>query len=1120
MAAVAALEAQRAVLGDATVDALLQPARAHLAALQAGSRDAAAPAQAQAQALRQVSILFLDVVGSTALSQQLDPEETSAVLDRALRRATATVEAHGGRVLQYAGDSLLAAFGADAAREDDAERAVLCGLALCALGREIGDEVEATFRRSGFDVRVGVHTGDVLLGGGVNDEGTIRGSNVNVAARMEQTAPVGRLRISHDTWSLVRGAFDVEAQEPLPVKGLAAPVRSYLVQSARPRATAADRRGVEGVTTPMVGRETELEVLQNAWRRVGEVGELVAISVVAEPGIGKSRLLAEFTHWLDARPERASVLQGSALPQTQAEAYGLLRDIVTRHLRIADDDSPEAGRDRIEQALTTLFDGDAGQAEANAHLLGHLIGFDWQHSPHLQGILHDPQQIRGRAFHAAAQMFRRLAVQDGRPVVLLLEDLHWADDPSLDFLADLVEVDGDVPLLMVASMRPTLAERRRDWASERPPRLRVELLPLDKRASRDLAHALLQRLPQVPDVLRDLVTGSAEGNPFYMEELVRMLIDQGAVVVGAEAHDPWQLHADRLVATRVPATLTGVLQSRLDELSPAEKGGLQQASIVGQVFWNDALVALDPQAPEYLPGLLQRGLLVAQADPALGQAGGYAFKHALLHQVVYGTVLKKERRDGHGRLARWLTAQAEEGRLRADDVLAMTAQHFELAGEALDAAQCHAGAAERATERYAHAVVLEHASRALPLLDGLAGRVEAAPALAHCRWRLLLARSQTFALLGRRPEQRADVEALAAMAEAADDDRWRAEAAGRQATLSILVDDWQAAEAQARRSLQFAREAGHDDVRLNATATLAMAARDADRLDEALALAERALSEARALGLQRQAYRLLRTLALIHESMGDELRSGEMELEALQVARATGDRAGQALGLVCEGLIAYYFGDLAQAQLSLEQGLELQRELGLRQNEAHTLTHVAAVTLDRGDAFRALALAQKSATLARSMELRGTEALALFATGEAALALGRSAEAASGFAAALAAASALSTGLQLGARAGLARARLAAGELEQALEQIEPILSHAWAEERLNYNHAPELVALTCHDVLAAANDPRAEEWLARAHQWMLTLAANIPDDARRKAHLQAAPHRRRIAALQAGRRA
>ena len=208
------------------------------------------------------------MVGSTTLSQHLDPEAIGAVLDGALARGTAVVRAHRGKVLQYAGDNLLAAFGADGAGEDDAERAVRCGLALLELGKVLGLEVQAGYNHPGFAVRVGIHTGGVLLGGGVDAEGTIRGIAVNIAARMEQAAPAGAMRISHDTYRHVRGVFDVEPQDPIRVKGIDEPIVTYLVQRAKPRAFRVLTRGIEGVETRMIGRETELAVLKHAFERL------------------------------------------------------------------------------------------------------------------------------------------------------------------------------------------------------------------------------------------------------------------------------------------------------------------------------------------------------------------------------------------------------------------------------------------------------------------------------------------------------------------------------------------------------------------------------------------------------------------------------------------------------------------------------------------------------------------------------------------------------------------------------------------------------------------------------------------------------------------------------------
>lgn len=353
-AAIAALESQRTLLGDAVVEAALGPLRDKLAALSGASDDTGPD-------LRQVTILFLDVVGSTRLSTRLDPEEVHALIDGALARFTAIVRTHGGKVLQYAGDNLLAVFGAGASREDDAERAVRCGLALL-------DDAHARHARpghDGFDVRVGLHTGGVLLGGtdGVDGAGSIRGRAVNVAARMEQLAPPGHLRISHATHALVRGLFDAERQEPVTVKGVDEPMVTYLVRGVGPARVAA--RGVEGVDTRMVARDAELLALQQAFARLAAQRRLQRIHIVGEAGLGKSRLLHEFDAWLGARAQRVVRLQARATPATQSRPYALLRDLLASWLGMADDACAEAARERFELGIVPLLGTGEARDEAD-----------------------------------------------------------------------------------------------------------------------------------------------------------------------------------------------------------------------------------------------------------------------------------------------------------------------------------------------------------------------------------------------------------------------------------------------------------------------------------------------------------------------------------------------------------------------------------------------------------------------------------------------------------------------------------------------------------------------------------------------------------------------------------
>jgi len=1135
-AGIQAFEAQRSLLGDAVVDMAVAPLKAKLAALIAPP---AAPVE-PAQALKQVSILFLDVVGSTTLSQRLDPEAISAVMDDALARGTAVVQTHRGKVLQYAGDNLLAAFGADEAREDDAERAVHCGLALLELGKALGAEVQARHGHDCFNVRVGIHTGGVLLGGGVDADGTIRGIAVNIAARMEQAAPAGGLRISHDTYAQVRGLFEVDAQEPLAVKGVDAPVQSHLVRRAKPRQFRIGTRGIEGVATKMIGRDAELEALQAAYHRLFEQRTLAAVTVVAEAGIGKSRLLYEFEAWSEARPEGFFLFRGRATPATGTQAFGLLRDIVAWRLQIHDDDSIEAARKKMEDGIVPLFLHDDGPdlAEGHAHLLGHLIGIEWKQSRHIRGILDDPKQIRNRAFHAAAQLFRRVSASEDLPIVLQLEDLHWADGETLDFLNYLAEVNRDVPLLMLSFTRPTLFERSTDWRSTEGIHTRIDLAPLDRRASRDLANELLKKLPDIPAALRELLTSSSEGNPFYMEELLKMLIDQGAVETG----EPWKVNAERLLVTQVPPTLTGVLQARLDGLPPAERRALQQASVVGAVFWDQALAAVEAQAAEQLPALVQRELTLPRADAPLEGLREYAFRHQVLHQVTYDTVLKRHKREGHARVAQWLAGLADQGSLRAGDFLGLAAEHYEQAGDEPNAAEFHARAAEQAGQRLAHERVLLHVGRALALLGAPAPGADLAQAA--LRWRLLSVREQTLALQARRDEQAADLDALEAVADVLADDRRRAEVARRRGLRATRMADWAGQERAARHGLACATRAGDDGLRLHALRLLASAQVNQGDIAAGRALAQQGLAEARQLGLRGAEARMLNVLSIAASMQDDLVGPLDLNRQGLLIHRDAGDRVNEAIGLSNLGGSWLTLGNLAQARRELDAALQLLRANGDRVIEGSALATLSTLALWQGDETRALALARQALDIAVSTQARDGEAIAGLCLGDAELALGRSAAARQAYAQARERALEIDSPCRHDASAGLARVALAecgaagvstaapaapAAEAAQAaLQALQPLLDHLAAGGTLDGTDDPRLIELTVHQALALAGDPRADEWLTRAHTALMAQADAISqhdsqhgaDPTLRHGFLHHIPHHRAIVAAWARRQA
>ena len=1112
---IATLEAQRALLGAALVDAALTPLRARLASLLANP-GASPGSGGEAQALKQVSILFLDVVESTTLSQHLDPEDVHAIMNHALACFTAVVEAHRGRVFSYAGDSLLAVFGSEEVREDDPERAVLAGLALLDEGKRQGEQVRLQYQRSGFNVRVGIHTGAVLLGGGIDAGSSIRGFAVNVAARMEQSAPVGALRISHDTYRHVRGVFDVLPQPPIEVKGVDTPLLTYLVQRRKPRAFRVATRGIEGVETRMVGRDAELDQLQAAFRRLHKLGGLSIVTVLSDAGVGKSRLLYEFDNWAEAQPEDFYFFQGRANPLTQGQPYGLLRDILAWRLQIADSDSMALAKQKFEQGLTPLFlaqDG-ANMAQAHTHLLGHLIGLDFADSPHVKGIAEDGRQIRNRGFHAAAHMFRCVATQEQAPIVLLLDDLHDADEGSLDFLNYLSQVNRDLPMLILAMTRPT----RFKWASQASGAVDMQLLvldPLDKSSSRLLVNELLKKLPEVPAALRELITGGAEGNPFYMEELVKMLIDEGAIVTGP---DQWHVNPEKLLTTHVPPTLTGVLQARLDRLRPAERQALQKASVIGFVFWDQALTALDPAAAATLPALLRHELVVAHQDAVLdSEVEGlreYAFTHQILHQVTYGTLLKQARREDHAVVAHWLSGLSGA---RAKDFLGATAEHFVRAGNLAQGCEYFTRAAEHAAARYAHEAANDYVTQALALSGTLdAGAVVNSPQANDARrlqWRLFDVRERTLDLLGQRAEQQADIDALQALAEVLDDDRRRAEVAWRRSTIAMRMGDFPAMQTAAQLTMALAERADDAVSRLRGQHRLALAHHYLGDASAGQSLAQQGLLQARSLAARALEALFLNALSVIADSQADRIASLEMDQQDLLINRELGNRRNEAIALGNLGDGWLHLGQNAQAQRLLEDSLSLARAISDLATQPNALTNLSLLALRQGEDALALAHAQAALDIAIEVQSPDFETIALCALGNAELALGRYPAATAAFERAGKLAIRLDNAVQHDASAGLARVALAQDDVMGAMQAIEGLLQHLHESSTLKGTEAPHLIRLSCHEVLARAGDARAPKLLAHAQAELLIVALTITDPELRHSFLNNIPEHQAIMA-------
>jgi predicted ATPase len=464
------------------------------------------------------------------------------------------------------------------------------------------------------------------------------------------------------------------------------------------------------------------------------------LTVVGEAGLGKTRLLLEFTARAQGQPgeQGARLLRGRALPSSQARPYALLASLLLHAMQAADDESPRAMREHVQSRLVPLLArADPSAAEAHAHALVHLVGLAIGDSPHLAVLRDDPAQLRQRGQHAAWLWLQALLAEPGPPWIVQLEDLHWADDATLRWLQQGLPLRRHWPLFVLALARPSWYERHPQGLLQGQET--ITLAPLDAAQRQHLAQTLLRPLAEPSPALEALLVQRAEGNPFFMEELVKMLVDQGAIEPTA-ASGRWQLRPERLKPDAIPLTLTGVLQARLDSLPSGERSALQEASVLGTVFWDATLAALDAQAPAHLPSLVQRALARAEPDAPVPGWQAYAFSHALLHQVTYGTLLSARRRELHALAARFLAAQHEQGALAQP---ALVAEHHHKAGEPDEAAHFWHRAAQQASERHDPTTVLTQ--RALDALPA-----EAAGPHAALRWQLLLVRNAALVRTGRR----------------------------------------------------------------------------------------------------------------------------------------------------------------------------------------------------------------------------------------------------------------------------------------------------------------------------------------------------------------------------------
>jgi class 3 adenylate cyclase/tetratricopeptide (TPR) repeat protein len=905
-----------------------------------------------------VTVLFADFEGFTSFVEKTDAEDVHEQMRSLWDRLDAVITAYGGTVEKHIGDAIMAMFGERQAREDAPAQAVRAALALQASLRE--------GRQGGalpLTMRVGVHTGLVVLEPMAAGEFRGTGDAINLAKRLETAAPAGGVLISHDTYRNVYGLFTVRLLPPLTVKGKAEPVQAYLVSGAKAGAVARQLRGVEGVETEMVGRKLELELLQAALQSVLEDRQLQVVTIIGEAGIGKSRLVHEFQKWFDLLPQRFRLFRGQATADMPGLPFALMRDVFAARFEIQDNDSAAVAKEKLEAGVVNLVAGTADattwssqEPQIMAHFIGQLLGLDFSTSPHLRGLLSDPEQVRQRGFHCLQQFFSAIARgtpqeaagPEFRAAVLVAEDLHWSDDGSLNLIDYLARNCANAPLMIVCVARSELLERRPTWGEGLPAQQRVHLDSLSPRESRALVDAILRKAPEVPQALQELIVGGGEGNPFYMEEIIKMLIDQKVILPEAEH---WRIEPERLAAARVPATLTGVLQARLDELTPPERAVLQRASVVGRVFWDNALESLcavgDPSRTpdpyglglsrsgiiDVLAGLRRKELIFRRETSAFAGATEYVFKHELLRAATYESVLKKLRRELHARVAAWVMRESGE---RNTEFAGLVASHLEEAGRPTEAAEWYGRAGQQARAGYEPAMGIEYFGKALNLLPQGPAEPNAGSAQ-RLDWLEGLGES-----LG----------AQARFAEALD-------VFGQMRTLAERLGD-ALAQTRAWNGLAFLQERRGDN-------------------RASIEAAENAETLARSLGDDGRRERI----RALHFKGWAWYRLAELDAvlaladETLELCQASGDRQGLATSFKLHGVVHLQRGDCRQADRYFEQGLALCRELGDRRNAAAMWNNLGESARLRGDFTTAVEFYQKALAISRQIGSRESELIYL-----------------------------------------------------------------------------------------------------------------------------------------------
>ncbi|HYS02628.1 MAG TPA: adenylate/guanylate cyclase domain-containing protein, partial [Candidatus Eisenbacteria bacterium] len=613
-----------------------------------------------------VTVLFADVIGSTALSEGLDPERLRTVLDAYFKAMAEVIAVWGGTVEKFIGDAIVAVFGVPTVREDDAERALRAALDMLTRLDQLNGQLQRAHGVS-LQIRIGVNTGEVLAAtqNGL-DQRLVAGDAVNVAARLQAAAEPGTVLVGERTSLMAQRSFTFAEPVAVTVKGKGQPIRTRRLIGALAEA----RTGVEGLRAPMVGRQAELQLLVSVLDDVMSSGSPRLVTVTGQAGVGKSRLVGEFASLAQERIREARGLRGRCLAAGQGITYWALAEILRSACRISLDDPVDVSQQKLQEAVggPLRAAGVSGaEVEQTIFALAMTAGITLPGNP-LVSL--EPEAVADELGRAWPRFMSALGA--GGLAILIVEDMHWAGDPLVKMIERIVtRSTGQV--LVVATARPEFAEKFPQFGGGSDDFSTIRLRPLSDRQTQELVDALLQ-VAELPGEVRAAILARAEGNPLFVEEILQRLIEAGGLV----------RDGPRWVATQsashapLPETLHALIAARIDALDPREKRVLQEAAIVGKVFWEQPLTRMTG-LPDVHPALLElerRGLVLASLSTSLAGQPEYSFKHVLLKDVAYASVPKARRARAHAETADWIAELAGD---RKEEFAELLAYHYEAA---------------------------------------------------------------------------------------------------------------------------------------------------------------------------------------------------------------------------------------------------------------------------------------------------------------------------------------------------------------------------------------------------------------------------------------------------------